>query len=43
MKRYLLCLVFLLLAGIGQIEAKDGIPFFVNYSPAVYHAHNRNF
>ena len=43
MKRYLLCLVILLLAGIGQIEAKDGIPFFVNYAPAVYHAHNRNF
>lgn len=33
----------LLLAGIGQIGAKGGIPFFVNYSPAVYHAHNRNF
>lgn len=43
MKRYLLCLVVLLLAGIGRIEAKDGIPFFVNYSPVVYHAHNRNF
>ena len=43
MKRYLLCLAVLVCTCIMQIEAKDGTPFFVNYAPAVYHAHNRNF
>ena len=43
MKRYLISLIILLWVCAGQMNAKDGLPFFVNYSPAMYHAHNRNF
>lgn len=43
MKRYLISLIILLWVCAGQMRAKDGLPFFVNYSPAMYHAHNRNF
>lgn len=43
MKRYLLSLIIILWTCTGPISAKNGLPFFKNYSPAVYHAHNRNF
>lgn len=37
--------VFLILlsVGVGQVSAEGGNPFFKNYLPSVYHAHNRNF
>ena len=42
MKRFLYILIVCLL-GAGQAKAKDGLPFFVNYLPTTYQAHNRNF
>ena len=42
MKRFLYILIVCLL-GAGQAMAKDGLPFFVNYLPITYQAHNRNF
>ena len=43
MKRYILSLMMILWSLAGLVEAKDGLPFFVNYAPSDYHAHNRNF
>lgn len=43
MKRFIYCLLTLFLMNIGQIQANVGLPFFVNYLPSDYQAHNRNF
>ena len=43
MRRYILCWIVTFLAGVELAGARGGAPFFVNYPPTVYHAHNRNF
>ena len=42
-KRFILVLILTLLSEGKYIWANDGIPFFTNYFPTSYHAHNRNF
>lgn len=42
MRRTLFLMIILCLS-VGQVAAKDGVPFFLNFPPAAYHAHNRNF
>ena len=43
MKRRYCCLIALLLITATELIAAVGHPFFVNFSPATYGAHNRNF
>ena len=42
MRRFLGILIVCLL-GIGTLKGEGGLPFFTNYLPATYQAHNRNF
>lgn len=43
MKRWIFCLLIVLMSTAERAVAAVGHPFFVNYKPAAYGGHNRNF